>query len=167
MNPGADVGGGSVKNNTRYSLARISLRWMVRECFKANTGIMFDSNRLQDIGIDPTTLYPFVTPRPPAHSGSDLQIQTRGKKPPLVKRAFKSLRRKGSSIFLGRQGRADEEPDPFITEEDEELADALSPKYDQLNIAKAWWLLEVVPMFFRHQEGNDKWVSWFGYVEDL
>ncbi|KAG9085358.1 hypothetical protein FRC07_013392, partial [Ceratobasidium sp. 392] len=32
-----DVGGGSVKNGERYSLARISLRWMVRQCFKCDT----------------------------------------------------------------------------------------------------------------------------------
>lgn len=33
-----DVGGGSVKNGERYSLARISLRWMIRQCFKCDTG---------------------------------------------------------------------------------------------------------------------------------
>jgi hypothetical protein len=36
-----DVGGGSVVNGTRNSLARIPLRWMVQQCFIANTGIMF------------------------------------------------------------------------------------------------------------------------------
>ncbi|EEB99946.1 hypothetical protein MPER_00241, partial [Moniliophthora perniciosa FA553] len=47
-----DVGGGSVPNETRANLARIPLRWMVRECFKANTGIMFDVDRLEKIGLD-------------------------------------------------------------------------------------------------------------------
>jgi hypothetical protein len=37
----ADVGGGSVRNFTRHSLARVPLRWMVREIFKANPGILF------------------------------------------------------------------------------------------------------------------------------
>lgn len=32
-----DVGGGSVPNDTPHSLARIPLRWMVRECFLAKT----------------------------------------------------------------------------------------------------------------------------------
>jgi hypothetical protein len=36
-----DVGGGSVLNGTRHSLARIPLRWMIREIFKADVGIIF------------------------------------------------------------------------------------------------------------------------------
>ncbi|KAJ3481411.1 hypothetical protein NLJ89_g12215 [Agrocybe chaxingu] len=38
---------------------------MVHECFKCNTGIMFNSDALRDIGLDPSTLYPYVAPRPP------------------------------------------------------------------------------------------------------
>lgn len=61
-----DVGGGSVKNGTRNSISRIPLRWMIRECFKTNTGIIFDRDILRDlIGIDANTLYPVVQPRPP------------------------------------------------------------------------------------------------------
>jgi len=33
-----DVGGGSVKNETHNSLARIPLRWMIREIFLAEAG---------------------------------------------------------------------------------------------------------------------------------
>src|SRR5882757_7579064 len=48
-----DVGGGSVKNGERNTLARIPLRWMIRECFKANTGVTFDSHMLQhDVGLN-------------------------------------------------------------------------------------------------------------------
>ncbi len=137
---------------------------MVRECFKANTGIMFDAARLVDIGLDPTTLYPFVTPRPPPMSVSGTTIQTIPPKSPLPKRALKSLKKKSSDIFLGKSARPTVAPDPFITEEYEELADALSPKYDQLKLAKLWWILEYIPMVFRHQEGSDKWKSWFGCV---
>ena len=47
-----DVGGGSVKNRTLYNLARIPLRWMIRECFKCNTGIIFNSEYLKnEIGL--------------------------------------------------------------------------------------------------------------------
>ncbi|CAE6471728.1 unnamed protein product [Rhizoctonia solani] len=59
-----DVGGGSVKNGERYSLARISLRWMIRQCFKCDTGIMFHSNLFEDVGLSPETLWPEVLPRP-------------------------------------------------------------------------------------------------------
>ncbi|KAL5496039.1 hypothetical protein ACEPAH_3132 [Sanghuangporus vaninii] len=46
-----DVGGGSVPNSRRHSLSRISLRWMIRECFRMNTGITFNKQMLADIGF--------------------------------------------------------------------------------------------------------------------
>lgn len=46
-----DVGGGSVKNDTPHALARIPLRWMIRECFECKTGIIFDAVMLQQIGL--------------------------------------------------------------------------------------------------------------------
>ena len=49
--PFLDVGGGSVPNGTRNSLARIPLRWMIRECFKCDTGIIFDAAQLQQAGL--------------------------------------------------------------------------------------------------------------------
>ncbi|TFK56427.1 hypothetical protein OE88DRAFT_1669809 [Heliocybe sulcata] len=59
-----DVGGGSVSNDTRHSLARIPLRWMIRQCFLARTGIMFHGKLLKQIGLDPDSLHPIVKPRP-------------------------------------------------------------------------------------------------------
>ncbi|QRW07790.1 choline transport protein [Ceratobasidium sp. AG-Ba] len=81
-----DVGGGSVKNGERYSLARISLRWMVRQCFKCDTGIMFHTNMLEDIGLSPETLWPKVLPRPPPiRSFNDLPAAS-PPAPPLISR---------------------------------------------------------------------------------
>jgi len=37
--------------------------------------------------------------------------------------------------------------------EEEELHDALSPKYDQLKIQKAWWIIELIPLHLRYQRG--------------
>ncbi|KAI9437109.1 hypothetical protein BJY52DRAFT_1130131 [Lactarius psammicola] len=48
----ADVGGGSVPNSTENSLARISLRWMILECFRTRTGIRFGEDALERIGVD-------------------------------------------------------------------------------------------------------------------
>ncbi|KAF9270669.1 hypothetical protein L218DRAFT_50192 [Marasmius fiardii PR-910] len=42
-----DVGGGAVLNETRSSLARIPLRWTIRQCFISNTGIMFHRGMLK------------------------------------------------------------------------------------------------------------------------
>ncbi|KAG9074894.1 hypothetical protein FRC06_010400, partial [Ceratobasidium sp. 370] len=61
-----DVGGGSVPNETANSLARIPLRWMIRECFINNTGILFHSAELDELGISPASLWPVVKiPTPP------------------------------------------------------------------------------------------------------
>ncbi|CAE6439286.1 unnamed protein product [Rhizoctonia solani] len=81
-----DVGGGSVKNGERYSLARISLRWMVRQCFKCNTGIMFHSNLLEDIGISPESLWPKVLPRPPPIMSLEDIPKSVPSTPPLTER---------------------------------------------------------------------------------
>src|SRR3979490_1125552 len=91
-----DVGGGSVGNESRNNLARIPLRWMIRQCFKANTGIRFHSPLLAALRIDPNTLYPAVltspppiyyTPPPPGPSTSNSPISIKKK----LKDAAKTL----------------------------------------------------------------------------
>ncbi|KAJ1323637.1 DUF2235 domain-containing protein [Microdochium nivale] len=54
----ADVGGGSVANESRHMLSRIPLRWMVRQCFECDTGILFATDRLAELGLDVHGLYP-------------------------------------------------------------------------------------------------------------
>ncbi|KAI5998208.1 hypothetical protein EDD15DRAFT_2572829 [Pisolithus albus] len=122
----SDVGGGSVASSTRYSLARIPLRWMIREIFKTNVGILFHRSMFQQIGMDPSTLYPGVVPRPPAipmDSHADLDVEC-------------------------------------VSEETEDLHDALSPVYDQLMRAPYWWILEVLPQKLRYQrKTNGTWAE--------
>jgi hypothetical protein len=36
----ADIGGGAVGNDVRHQLSRIPLRWMFRQCFECNTGML-------------------------------------------------------------------------------------------------------------------------------
>jgi hypothetical protein len=49
----------------------------------------------------------------------------------------------------------------FKSEEHEELLDALSPLYDQLDLSKAWWILEILPL--RHLVQDRKEFSWEHY----
>ncbi|KAJ3522696.1 hypothetical protein NM688_g8839 [Phlebia brevispora] len=46
-----NVGGGATPNWEENKLSRIPLRWMIRECFNCNTGILFDARMLQRIGL--------------------------------------------------------------------------------------------------------------------
>ena len=133
----ADVGGGSVVNRTRNSLARIPLRWMVRQCFVAGTGIMFHKDTFFKIGLDPNSLYPDILPRPPMILQNPSIHTIPVPKPGVVKNDRKAV------VYTDGDG--------FINEAEEDLADALSPMYDQLKLARYWWLLEMIPQTIHYQ----------------
>ncbi|KAI0368947.1 hypothetical protein BV20DRAFT_947314 [Pilatotrama ljubarskyi] len=117
-----DVGGGSVANDVPHTLARIPLRWMIRECFKTNTGIRFHAELLKRIGLNPAALHPVVLDRPPPVQPQP-EVHLKTVAPPV----------------------------PETTEEEHEVRDALSPVYDQLALAPYWWALEFLPMKHRFQ----------------
>ncbi|KAG5643159.1 hypothetical protein DXG03_001489 [Asterophora parasitica] len=136
-----DVGGGSVENETPHSLARIALRWMVRECFKTKTGILFMADGLRNIGLDPGTLYPEVQPRPPVAPIGQARIQDI---PSSSKRAPLST--------------SPSQPISPLTEEEHDVLDALAPIYDQLQIKWwFWWFLELLPQHQRYQLDDKTW----------
>ncbi|KAI0347618.1 hypothetical protein BDW22DRAFT_4266 [Trametopsis cervina] len=202
-----DVGGGSVSNDTRHNLARIPLRWMIRQCFLAKTGILFHAELLRSVGLDPAMLYPVVQARPtpicttptlrgatphikhPAWRMSTLRfpsplksLSTRSglgkklEKPGLGEKTERNLEKtdglpglhklpptsgssgcvtsSASGIFV-----SETPSEKVLTEEEEDLADALSPVYDQLKLKKAWWLLEILPTRHRVQEEDNTWVN--------
>ncbi|KAF5339783.1 hypothetical protein D9611_009030 [Ephemerocybe angulata] len=160
-----DVGGGSVSNKERHSLARIPLRWMVREIFKANTGMLFISEKLFAIGMHPSTLFPLVLPRPDPLPVGDHKIRMHPKKEIPIRQPSKSIlwwrnkgltrgdvckpHERGVNTFLG-------------SEEEEELMDALSPEYDQLKRSRWWVILEYVPLHLRW-EGDHGLVEKYGW----
>jgi hypothetical protein len=126
---------------------------------------MFKSSALKEIGMDPSTLYPFVKPRPPP---PPLSPTDRIRNPPAKEipiRPHKHLRKKK------QKARPETEPDMQTlikgrtegarSEEEQDLLDVLSPKYDQLKIKKRWWVLELVPLQLRYQRGDNQWVSYF------
>ncbi|KAJ7206376.1 hypothetical protein GGX14DRAFT_568347 [Mycena pura] len=162
-----DVGGGSVANDTRHSLARIPLRWMVRECFKAKTGIMFDAARLLELGLEPATLHPDVRDRPPPLTLPDgtARIASCVKRPIWLKRVFSRKPKPAPADscpvppFTASPADAGQ-PAPGM-EEEEDLHDALAPIYDQLSLSRLWWILEVLPFSFRTQRRDDTWQTHF------
>lgn len=48
----ADIGGGSHGNDIPNSLSFIPLRWMIKECLLAGTGLLFDQDVLKSFGFD-------------------------------------------------------------------------------------------------------------------
>ncbi|KAF7289945.1 hypothetical protein MIND_01369700 [Mycena indigotica] len=160
-----DIGGGSVPNNTRNSLARIPLRWMIRECFKAETGIIFNAERLVELGLDPTTLYPHVLDRPPAKEmHPDMRIARRAPRKLWFQRVFRpKASHSGGNEFTFSPNPENQPPTHVMPgmEEEEDLKDALSPIYDQLKLSPGWWILEVLPFSFRTQNLDDSWKTHF------
>ncbi|ESK89835.1 hypothetical protein Moror_883 [Moniliophthora roreri MCA 2997] len=155
-----DVGGGSVDNETKPNLARIPLRWMIRECFRANTGIMFHADLLQEIGMDPNALYPEVKARPPALPivpGKHFiqHVPTKS----ILARFSQSQREIHLPNFSGSASTLERAE----TEEELELADALSPVYDQLSLKWFWWILEFWPIKMRFQKSDNTWAHYLGW----
>ncbi|KAL9091433.1 MAG: hypothetical protein Q9165_004819 [Trypethelium subeluteriae] len=151
MGAHADVGGGAVANECRHMLSRIPLRWMLRQCFECDTGILFDPASLAEQGLDIFSLWPTYQPSsksslgpPPSlmekyETGTELTLQRRstlltdrGSDGP-IKSAF-------SSRDSGHQNLA------LLSESNEDHFDALSSINDQLVQAKGWWVLEFWPI---------------------
>ena len=138
--PLSDVGGGAVENVARNALARIPLRWMVRQCFLAETGIMFDAKLLPEIGLDPSTLFPKVLPRP------DLITFENADHSRIARD------RSSGTVTVVDEGM-------ILAEEEEDLVDILCPINDQLSQTKTWWLLEILPLIHWYQKKDGCWVT--------
>ena len=205
-------------NNIHHNLARIPLRWMIRQCFLANTGIRFHTELFKNVGLDPAMLHPRVQAppepllptdiisdkeyeeylatlaaeavksaaaaspalatkppaapaAPPMHARIDSaatmvdELLSAGPTPastPRLSEPSKSLTVDVPVSTLPRKTtlkRLLEGKPGELTEAEEDLADLLSPLYDQLSLAPAWWILEVIPLEQRYQKPNNKWVS--------
>jgi hypothetical protein len=112
---------------------------------------MFDCEKLLAVGLDPATLYPNVLPRPPPLPVGNKRIR----RMPKSTSAADVFKEAAEEVDNGTQG----------LEEQEELNDAMSPIYDQLSLAKSWWVLEILPMKRRYQRVvDDSWASTWKYV---
>jgi uncharacterized protein (DUF2235 family) len=161
----ADVGGGSELNHKRHMLSRIPLRWMIRQCFECDTGILFSTRALAEAGIDLETVWPlYTTPTPPVVGPAPhLMEQYEAEKlPPLRRRSTalgvdKSQRKDSSSTLLNESERRRFEAD-LLPEQVEDHFDCLARINDQLKDAKGWWILEIWPVKVRVQKKDtDEW----------
>ncbi|KAK5059707.1 hypothetical protein LTR84_009590 [Exophiala bonariae] len=163
----ADIGGGAVKNEERHRLAQIPLRWMIRQCFECDTGIIFKAKMLVEMGIDVHTLWPkyikleapilgpspslveqYQSGLPPRSRRSSLLTPIKG---PMKKRGYFDLSLTSPSSF------------DWLPEQIEDYFDALSPMNDQLTVAMAWWMLEVFPTGYQmYNPKTNVWDSRIG-----
>ncbi|KAI1852717.1 hypothetical protein JX265_003205 [Neoarthrinium moseri] len=147
----ADIGGGAVANECRHMLSRIPLRWMIRQCFECDTGILFDTARLAEYGLDVHTLWPtYGKPSKPVA----------GPPPALVekyqKKILAPLHRRSVFLPIGSEDdRIKDAPSAealnyiLPSEGNEDYFDTLEGCNDMLKIAKFWWVLEIWPVKIR------------------
>ena len=128
-------------DDTRHNLARITLRWMIRQIFLSGCGIQFQANRLSEIGMDPNSLYPEVKTRPSALPVDSIVESGRGKS--SVDNIQCKYCAPPSPTLSQDDGTVIEDP---VDEEHEDLHDALCPMYDQLELKWGWWILEFIPL---------------------
>ncbi|KDR71517.1 hypothetical protein GALMADRAFT_74846 [Galerina marginata CBS 339.88] len=155
-----DIGGGSVTNGSKPCLARIPLRWMIRECFRTNSGILFHAEGLKGVGLDPTCLYPVVLSRPPALPLDKSSSETGFLQPiPKAKKSVPNPTDDGDETTALALPVTQEQE----SEELADLKDSLAPIYDQLTLAWFWWILEIIPMKFHFQNGAHFWEYKLGW----
>ena len=127
------------------------------QCIHADIGIQFHRESFKGIGLDPDTLYPFVTPR------SEPLKPTPSTVTELRESAHKA---EATEATLTDEAQASPlAASTFQSEEEEELADAISPIYDELKLSWGWWILEIIPMRHHVQDlENLAWKPYWSYV---
>jgi hypothetical protein len=96
----SNVGGSDALNETRHMLSRIPLRWMIRQSFACNTGLLFHADVLAEHGLDVETLWPVLLERKAPKAGpspSTLDLYTKETLPALSVRRDTFRRRSSMS----------------------------------------------------------------------
>jgi len=165
----ADVGGGAVPNSERHMLSRIPLRWMIRQCFECETGILFTTAALAETGIDMQSVYPvYQIPKKPVVGPSPGTVERyeKGLLPELVRRV--SALGGGKKVVNGvgtDEAFNDKLEIEILPEQVEDHFDALASINDQLVQARGWWILEFWPVKIRVQKrikNEERWVKVIG-----
>lgn len=160
----ADVGGGAVKNEIRHKLSDIPLRWMIRQCFECDTGILFKAVPLVENGLDIHTLWPkYRKLEVPSLDPTSAMIEEYKKGlPPKSKRSSHMIPVEHTRHGAGHYDlkiaelEADEKNTEWYPEQVEDWFDAQAPVNDQLVQARNWWILEILPVQYMALKADEE-----------
>ncbi|ETN41472.1 uncharacterized protein HMPREF1541_03408 [Cyphellophora europaea CBS 101466] len=148
----SDVGGGAVANDERHKLAQIPLRWMIRQCFECDTGIIFKTKKLAEFGLDIHTLWPRYSRLPTPDHGpppSFLEKYESNLPPKAIRRGklvpIDRYDAQGERLYH-LKSQTDEDWTP---EQTEDFYDAMQDLNDQLEKSPRWWILEAWPVEYK------------------
>jgi len=107
----------------------------------------------KQIGMDHATLFPHVVERPPPI------FQTPPpRSPPGTPDSMKAYSVSSPQVIRDDTIVAYSDGGTFVSEEQEDLADAVCPLYDQLKLSWWWWILEAIPQKLHYQrDEDDRW----------
>lgn len=151
----SDVGGGAVEDAVRYSLADISLRWMVKEVVLSQCGIRFDDEALRRADVDVSTIMLVSPTQPNVEIISEVEA---GPVLPTPLASPGSPGEDGSGEHMLRKGKNKDVEELDWPQEQDVLTDT----HDELKIQRMWWLLEMLPMKFTWQAADGTWKSKWG-----
>lgn len=176
----ADIGGGSHKNSVNDSLSFIPLRWMIKECLLAGTGILFDQRALSIFGFDfkelKETLRQEFTARGLSFHGFGFESHPESfnlstKPPPTSTTAPTEHVSTSESSVTSRWFSVPSHLMPNLhqifydhsllnlaIQHTRDARDCAAHIWDQLDIQKAWWILEILPMLTTYQTADGTWI---------
>lgn len=150
----SDVGGGAVEDVVRYSLADISLRWMVKQVIMSQCGIRFDAAALRRADIDISNIVLDSHTQAVVEEVCRMEREAENVAGPSVSSGDSS----GEDAVQKGKGKDSEEQN-WPQEQD-----VLSDLHDELKLQPMWWILEVMPMKFTWQDPDGNWKSKWGYA---
>lgn len=150
----SDIGGGNVENSVKVSLAQVTLRWMVEQVILSNCGIVFDEEALERAGM-PSSSLP-ISKTPPATEDPADKSQPMTDNPSLSVGPVDAVS-PFAEAPLPTPSSPPNDPPTIPSNPNPETCDALAPLFDQLQIQKAWWLLEILPLPFAWQDAHGRW----------
>lgn len=148
-----DVGGGVVENTVPYSLADISLRWMVKQVYLSQCGIIFDTGALGKANIVPPVV---VTVPIPRNKEEKLEVEA-GVALPTLRVSPSSSGEDSDGEYMVR--REDVAEQTWIRKQD-----VLADIHDELKVKPAWWILEFMPMRLPRRKANGIWCFKWRYA---
>lgn len=150
----SDIGGGNVGNSVNVSLAQITLRWMLEQVILSQCGIIFDEEALERVGMP---LSSFPTPQAPSAAkdpSCESHLISDKAGPSAAPEDVVSL---PVEELDAPSPLPSTDPPTIPSQPNPDTCDALSPLFDELQLQKSWWLLEIMLLPFSWQDAHGKW----------
>lgn len=137
---------------------------MLREVIQADTGIIFNRNKLMKFGVPGTEFAPTM------QGGSAITPRTKGAdhpQQPSVSTGSQAVSRQEGDVKASHEMTATETSTTLASEESDApwwYRDSIEPLRDELLHQPGWWLLEVLPFYVKKQDENSVWKKHIRYI---